>query len=133
MSAIGARHYDPVTGRWMSKDPILFGGGDTNLYGYVGSVGKPGVIDTNLYQYTLSDPVNFVDINGKSPVSLIGIGVGVGFIGYYLWTHPLDWADIWNRLVPAAPREPRHAPPDPVPGHEPLPGDPRFKQPVCTN
>lgn len=43
----GARDYDPETGRWTSKDPILFYGGDTNLYGYVGS-----------------DPVNFVDPRG---------------------------------------------------------------------
>ena len=42
-----AREYDPETGRWTSKDPILFGGGDTNLYGYV-----------------LQDPVNFVDPDG---------------------------------------------------------------------
>jgi RHS repeat-associated protein len=43
----GARDYDPITGRWMSKDPISFNGGDTNLYGYVGN-----------------DPVNFVDPSG---------------------------------------------------------------------
>jgi RHS repeat-associated protein len=43
----GARDYDPNTGRWTAKDPILFAGGDTNLYGYV-----------------LQDPVNFVDPAG---------------------------------------------------------------------
>ncbi|HCR55128.1 MAG TPA: hypothetical protein DIW27_11980 [Cytophagales bacterium] len=32
----GARDYDPETGRWTSKDPIGFLGGDTNLYAYVG-------------------------------------------------------------------------------------------------
>ncbi len=31
----GARDYDPQTGRWTAKDPILFGGGDTSLYAYV--------------------------------------------------------------------------------------------------
>lgn len=31
----GARDYDPTIGRWTSKDPIGFGGGDTNLYNYV--------------------------------------------------------------------------------------------------
>ena len=31
----GARDYDAQTGRWTAKDPILFAGGDTNLYGYV--------------------------------------------------------------------------------------------------
>ncbi len=43
----GARDYDPATGRWTAKDPILFAGGDTNLYGYV-----------------LNDPINFIDPEG---------------------------------------------------------------------
>jgi RHS repeat-associated protein len=43
----GARDYDPETGRWTSKDPVGFGGGDTNLYGYV-----------------VNDPVNNFDPNG---------------------------------------------------------------------
>ncbi|MEJ7622663.1 MAG: RHS repeat-associated core domain-containing protein [Pyrinomonadaceae bacterium] len=30
-----ARFYDPVLGRFISEDPIGFGGGDVNLYGYV--------------------------------------------------------------------------------------------------
>ena len=29
-----ARYYDPGAGRWISEDPIGFGGGDTNLYRY---------------------------------------------------------------------------------------------------
>lgn len=44
----GARDYDPEVGRWLSKDPILFNGGDTNLYGYV-----------------IQDPVNFIDPSGN--------------------------------------------------------------------
>jgi len=43
----GARDYDAQTGRWTVKDPILFAGGDTNLYGYV-----------------LNDPINFLDPDG---------------------------------------------------------------------
>jgi len=31
----GARDYDPVHGRWMSKDLLGFDAGDANLYGYV--------------------------------------------------------------------------------------------------
>ncbi len=31
----GAREYDPETGRWTIKDPIGFGGGDSNLYTYI--------------------------------------------------------------------------------------------------
>ena len=42
------RNYDPrATGRWTTKDPIRFDGGDINLYGYV-----------------LNDPINFVDQTG---------------------------------------------------------------------
>lgn len=43
----GARDYDPEIGRWVSKDLIMFAGGDTNLYGYV-----------------LNDPINYTDITG---------------------------------------------------------------------
>jgi len=44
-----ARLYDPSTGRWTTRDPIGFGGGDANLYGYVAN-----------------DPVSFIDPSGQS-------------------------------------------------------------------
>ena len=47
LTRFGARDYDPETGRWTAKDPILFDGGDTNLYVYVGS-----------------DPANYNDLLG---------------------------------------------------------------------
>jgi RHS repeat-associated protein len=34
LTRFGARDYDPFSGRWTTKDPIRFAGGDTNLYGY---------------------------------------------------------------------------------------------------
>jgi len=43
----GAREYDPRIGRWLSKDPLLF---DSR--------------DTNLYSYSLADPVNLSDPSG---------------------------------------------------------------------
>ena len=56
----GARDYDPrSTGRWTTKDPIRFDGGDTNLYGYV-----------------LNDPVNWIDENGLNARSATGGGGG---------------------------------------------------------
>jgi len=42
-----ARMYDPETGRFLTKDPIGFEGGDVNLYSYVAQ-----------------NPVNFVDPSG---------------------------------------------------------------------
>src|SRR5262249_18300217 len=47
----GARDYDAATGRWTSKDPVLFAASETNLYSYV-----------------QSDPVNRID-----PLGLWGL------------------------------------------------------------
>ena len=33
----GARDYDSEVGRWTNKDPIGFGGGDVNIYSYLGN------------------------------------------------------------------------------------------------
>ena len=57
LTRFGARDYNPQTGRWMTKDPIRFEGGDTNLYGYV-----------------LNDPVNFVDVTGLATTGKRNIG-----------------------------------------------------------
>ena len=58
-------HYDAEIGRWTSKDPIRFAGGDTNLYGYVGN-----------------DPINFFDPTGllkfSDVISHAGRGLAVG-------------------------------------------------------
>jgi RHS repeat-associated protein len=56
----GARDYDGRIGRWLSKDPIRFDGGDANLYGYV-----------------VQDPVNSIDPNGKYRWFIPAIGVSV--------------------------------------------------------
>lgn len=59
-----ARDYDPHTGRWTAKDPIGFGGGDTNLYGY-----------------TWSDPVNFIDQDGLWSTAIHNQIVSTAFKG----------------------------------------------------
>ncbi len=56
LTRFGYRDYDAYTGKWTAKDPIGFGGGDSNLYGYV-----------------LGDPVGGID-----PEGLWDLGIGGG-------------------------------------------------------
>ena len=49
----GFRDFDTDIGRWTAKDPILFAGGDTDLFGYC-----------------LNDPVNQVDPSGEGWIGI---------------------------------------------------------------
>ena len=60
----GCRDYDPDIGRWTAKDPILFAGGDTDLYGYC-----------------VNDPVNWVDPRGLSSEGEV-INWGIFVVAY---------------------------------------------------
>ncbi len=62
----GARDYDAEMGRWTSSDPILFEGGDTNLYGY-----------------TWQDPVNYLDPLGLGSFgSVATVSLEGGYVPY---------------------------------------------------
>jgi RHS repeat-associated protein len=55
-----ARYYDPVSGRWLSNDPLGIAGG------------------LNQYVFCANNPVNFRDPDGRTPWMLIGAAVGGG-------------------------------------------------------
>jgi RHS repeat-associated protein len=71
----GFRDYEPSSGRWTARDPILFEGGQGNLYVYVGN-----------------NPVMYKDSNGLwyiygAKTSSAGLGVGVqSKVGAYYGT-----------------------------------------------
>jgi RHS repeat-associated protein len=65
MVRFGFRDYDPLVGRWMARDPILYQGGQANLYAYANN-----------------DPVNYHDPSGllcigASVFDVVGIGAKV--------------------------------------------------------
>jgi RHS repeat-associated protein len=66
---IGARDYDPATGRWLTRDPSGYGAG------------------FNLYSYAYGDPANFIDPDGRHPILLVlalvveALGMGAAVVG----------------------------------------------------
>jgi RHS repeat-associated protein len=83
----GARDYDPGTGRWTAKDPILFGGSDSNVYSYI-----------------MNDPVNLTDPTGLDPQDCRACKVrdfAGGFVDEYVnlqsdvamgpWKYLINW------------------------------------------
>lgn len=105
----GARDYDSETGRWTSKDPILFGGGDTNLFGYVAN-----------------DPINWFDQSGLLPDQVkegeTGFKLGVAIFNII--------CDYMNSCKPIQIPTPNPLPePKPTPTPTPQPTPPRTNPP----
>jgi RHS repeat-associated protein len=77
LTKFGYREYDSNIGRWITKDPIDFEGGDSNLYGYV--VNDPiNLIDPsglasikNPWEERISDYLGLCDKNGNFDCSII--------------------------------------------------------------
>ena len=81
----GYRDYDPEAGRWTARDPLLFQGGQTNLYVYVGNnpVGYRDplglfCIGANAYGGFGGGIKLCVDDDGLSVCGEIGVGIGGG-------------------------------------------------------
>ena len=72
LTRFGARDYDPVTGRWTSKDPIRFEGGDSNLYGYVINDPLNWSDPTGLYDYSYTPGAGSFRNCSTRPIDVYG-------------------------------------------------------------
>jgi RHS repeat-associated protein len=54
----GARDYDAAIGRWTTKDPNIFNGGDANIYTYVGNDVINRIDLNGLFLYPWEDAIN---------------------------------------------------------------------------
>jgi len=83
----GYRDYDATTGRWLAKDPILFNGGQANLY-----------------LYCHGDPINWVDPWGLGEQKG-GFWRGVGGLIGKIWNLPntvvgIGWGILGGGFIP---------------------------------
>jgi len=76
----GARDYDAETGRWTARDPLLFAGGDTNLYGYVGN-----------------NPISFIDPTGEIGVGPVILALGLLAGSYMVYRIVDSWSNLTNK------------------------------------
>lgn len=75
LTRFGFRDYDTDVGRWTAKAPILFEGGDTDLYGYVVENPENGVDPEGTQKKTPCDPLNYIPGGGG------GGGLSIGAPG----------------------------------------------------
>jgi RHS repeat-associated protein len=74
----GARDYDPMVGRWTSKEPLGFNG------------------SSNFYVYAENDPVNYYDFTGLDTYA-VGVSFEAGSpLGLYGFSGHIVWDDDGN-------------------------------------
>ncbi len=109
----GARDYDPRVGRWTAKDPLGFGGGDSNVYLYAGNdpnnlIDPTGLAFWNPWDWsnsTLDKAANFS--GGAGDVLLLGFGDELrrelGLSDTVNECAPeYDWQGCWRRYTRSA-------------------------------
>ena len=77
----GYRHYSPSIGRWTTRDPIGFAGGDINLYGFV-----------------QNNSVNRIDPDGRYWYVAIPVGLYLGYLAISNYDNFHDFLDEANKF-----------------------------------
>jgi RHS repeat-associated protein len=128
----GARDYDAETGRWASKDPIRWRGGQTNMFAYVGNdpvnrIDRTGLDFANsmwpcsLAYSTASGIVCTVVCTGATAgAGALGCGLACGFV-FWGMQEGLDVCKPPPNPNPAPQPAPSACPSDPSPPPPPAP------------
>lgn len=98
---LGAREYNPATGRFLTRDPIGYAGG-LNLYGYVGNNPTGWVDPSGLSKGILQKIVDWFDLSPtvKRQISRRRWSDDVGSAGQMLHTRPgIDPAEGFANLI----------------------------------
>ncbi|HVQ00198.1 MAG TPA: RHS repeat-associated core domain-containing protein [Candidatus Thermoplasmatota archaeon] len=80
LTRFGTRDYDPIIGRWTTKDLIMFDGGSTNVYAYV-----------------WNNPVSYYDPTGLGPMILCDVLFDTGECKHSMECHGVEWWVGWMR------------------------------------
>lgn len=129
----GVRDYDPATGRWTGRDPILWLGGQVNVFVYLGNDPANGVDPSGLID---DKDIGCLVCRWVVPsVAMIGGAVTGAGVGYLLGKHPAVMGGgallgagvgylggfVFCENVPCKPPPPPPAPPPPRPPPAPPP------------
>jgi RHS repeat-associated protein len=98
-----ARYYDPKIGRFISRDPISFAGGDVNLYGYVSNNPvnwiDPWGFNANVITYPFKCASKFAlpNLSGLASFARVANPVGAfSAVFFYDW----NTAGLYDDMIP---------------------------------
>ncbi|NPC83478.1 hypothetical protein HPC49_35300 [Pyxidicoccus fallax] len=104
LTRFGARDYDAEAGRWTTKDPIRFAGGDSNLYAYVGSKPVGSIDPTGLYDTGVGDIIGHGEMTPDEQAAVEQSQVIVGATHGVVLTVGIAGQSLALALAPLAPR-----------------------------
>ena len=117
MTYYGYRWYDPVTGRWPSRDPIGEIGHET-MRAHTSSVyfdedlyDEEGSESDNAYAFSLNSPIHAIDVNGE------WVWIPAAYAAYRIYRI----VKTIRRIPKVTPRPPVTPTPRPTPGPKPKP------------
>ncbi|MCK9506776.1 MAG: RHS repeat-associated core domain-containing protein, partial [Porticoccaceae bacterium] len=85
-----ARYYDPMEGRFISKDPLGFAAGDVNLFGYVQNNPENWIDPLGLWRAIVSDRGGRNGITYGGKMLVIGDNGKIAEVNVSSWPNPTN-------------------------------------------